>query len=170
MFASVTKVFTATLLSDMVERGEVSLNDPISKYLPTSLKTPTRDGKEITLLDLSTQTSGLPRLPGNFAPKNGLNPYAVQVMAEVGVDISGQQSTLIEELPVQTFDYVVTLCGHAHETCPYFPGKLIHHGFADPPHLAAQAKTEAERLDIYRLVRDQIRVYIETLPAALAPD
>jgi CubicO group peptidase (beta-lactamase class C family) len=73
---SVTKVFTATLLADMVERGEVSLNDPISKYLPKSLKTPTRAGKEITLLDLSTQTSGLPRLPDNLSPKNALNPYA----------------------------------------------------------------------------------------------
>lgn len=73
---SVTKVFTATLLADMVERGEVSLTDPISKYLPKSVKTPTRDGKEITLLDLSTQTSGLPRLPGNFAPKDVQNPYA----------------------------------------------------------------------------------------------
>ena len=73
---SVTKVFTATLLADMVERGEVSLNDPISKYLPKSVKTPTRNGKEITLLDLSTQTSGLPRLPGNFAPKDIQNPYA----------------------------------------------------------------------------------------------
>ena len=100
--------------------------------------------------------------------KHGLNPYAVQVMAEAGVDISGQQSTLIEELPVRAFDYVVTLCGHAHETCPYFPGKLLHHGFLDPPYLAAQAKTEAERLDAYRLVRDQIRAFIETLPAALA--
>jgi len=99
--------------------------------------------------------------------KHGLNPLAVQVMAEAGVDISGQQSKLVEELPVQTFDYVVTLCGHAHETCPYFPGQLIHHGFPDPPHLAAQAKTETERLDAYRLVRDQIRAYIETLPAAL---
>jgi CubicO group peptidase (beta-lactamase class C family) len=73
---SVTKVFTATLLADMVERGEVSLNDPISKYLPKSVKTPTRNGKEITLLDLSTQTSGLPRLPGNLAPKDIQNPYA----------------------------------------------------------------------------------------------
>jgi len=100
--------------------------------------------------------------------KHGLNPLAVQVMAEAGVDISGQRSTLLEELPVQRFDYVITLCGHAHETCPYFPGKLIHHGFPDPPQLAAQAKTEAERLDSYRLVRDQIRAYIETLPAALA--
>jgi len=73
---SVTKVFTATLLADMVERGEVSLNDPISKYLPKTVKTPTRDGKEITLLDLATQTSGLPRLPSNFAPKDPQNPYA----------------------------------------------------------------------------------------------
>ena len=73
---SVTKVFTATLLADMVERGEVSLDDPISKYLPKTVKTPTRSGKEITLLDLATQTSGLPRLPDNFAPKNALNPYA----------------------------------------------------------------------------------------------
>ena len=73
---SVTKVFTATLLADMVERGEVSLNDPISKYLPKTVKTPTRDGKEITLLDLATQTSGLPRLPTNLAPKDPQNPYA----------------------------------------------------------------------------------------------
>lgn len=73
---SVTKVFTATLLSDMVQRGEVSLNDPISKFLPKSVKTPTMNGKEITLLDLSTQTSGLPRLPNNFAPKDPKNPYA----------------------------------------------------------------------------------------------
>lgn len=73
---SVTKVFTATLLADMVERGRVRLNDPISKYLPKSVKTPTRNGKEITLLDLSTQTSGLPRLPGNFTPKDVQNPYA----------------------------------------------------------------------------------------------
>ena len=102
--------------------------------------------------------------------KHGLNPLAVQVMAEAGVDISRQQSTLVEELPVQTFDYVVTLCGHAHETCPYFPGKLIHHGFPDPPQLAAHAKTEAERLEAYRLVRDAIRAFIETLPAALVQD
>src|SRR6266446_9798292 len=73
---SVSKVFTATLLADMVERGEVSLSDPISKYLPKTVKTPTRNGKEITLLDLSTQTSGLPRLPGNFTPKDVQNPYA----------------------------------------------------------------------------------------------
>ena len=80
---SVTKVFTAILLADMVERGEVSLNDPISKYLPKSVKTPTRNGKEITLLDLSTQTSGLPRLPGNFTPKDPQNPYADYSVAQL---------------------------------------------------------------------------------------
>jgi len=73
---SVTKVFTATLLADMVERGEVSLNHPISKYLPKSVKSPTREGKEISLLHLSSQTSGLPRLPGNMAPKDQTNPYS----------------------------------------------------------------------------------------------
>src|SRR5258708_35415645 len=72
---SVTKVFTATLLADMVERGEVSLNDAISKYLPKSVKTPTRNGKEITLLDLSTQPPALPRLPHTFPPKNPLHPH-----------------------------------------------------------------------------------------------
>ena len=97
--------------------------------------------------------------------RHGLNPLAVQVMAEAGVDISGQRSTLIEELPVQTFDYVVTLCGHASENCPYFPGKTIHRGFPDPPQLAALATTEEERLVSYRQVRDQIRAFIETLPA-----
>lgn len=73
---SVTKVFTATLLAGMVERGEVSLSDPISKYLPKSVTAPSHDGKPITLLHLSSQTSGLPRLPGNFAPKDQTNPYA----------------------------------------------------------------------------------------------
>ena len=102
--------------------------------------------------------------------RHGLNPLAVWVMAEAGVDISGQLSTLIEELPVRTFDYVVTLCDHAFETCPYFPGKTIHHGFPDPPQLAAMARTEEERLDAYRRVRDQIRAFIETLPAGFSPD
>ena len=99
--------------------------------------------------------------------RHGLNRSAVRVMAEVGVDISGQQSKLVEELPVLSFDYVITLCGHAHETCPYFPGKIIHHGFADPPQLAKNATTEEETLQAYRTVRDQIRQFIETLPQSL---
>jgi len=73
---SITKVFTSILLADMVGHGEVSLNDPIAKFLPKSVKAPTKDGKEITLLDLSTHISGLPRLPTNLAPKDPRNPYA----------------------------------------------------------------------------------------------
>jgi serine-type D-Ala-D-Ala carboxypeptidase/endopeptidase len=73
---SVTKVFTATLLADMVERGDLQLDDPISKFLPKSVKAPSFEGKEITLRHLSSQTSALPRLPGNMTPKDQTNPYA----------------------------------------------------------------------------------------------
>ncbi len=73
---SVTKVFTGTLLAEAIKRGEVRADDPVSKFLPPTVKTPTRNGKEITLLDLATHTSGLPRLPANFAPKDEQNPYA----------------------------------------------------------------------------------------------
>ena len=73
---SVTKVFTALLLQEMADSGEVKLDDPISKYLPSTVKTPVRNGREITLADLATQTSGLPRMPDNFDPKNSGNPYA----------------------------------------------------------------------------------------------
>ena len=99
--------------------------------------------------------------------KHGLNPLAVRAMAEAGVDISTQASNLIEELPVEQFDYVVTLCGHANETCPYFPGKKIHRGFDDPPKLAADAATEEEKLVHYRRVRDEIKGFIESLPESL---
>jgi arsenate reductase len=99
---------------------------------------------------------------------HGLNPLAVKVMAEAGVDISGYRSKTIADLPLQEFDYVVTLCGHANETCPYFPGPVIHQGFADPPQLAAGAKSEEEALIHYRRVRDEIRDFIMTLPEALA--
>ncbi len=73
---SITKVFTSLLLSEMVRRGEVALSDPVAKYLPPTVKVPERDGKQITLVDLATHTSGLPRMPANFAPKNPGNPYA----------------------------------------------------------------------------------------------
>jgi arsenate reductase len=99
--------------------------------------------------------------------KHGLNHLSVKVMAEAGVDISGQQSKVIEELPIQHFDYVVTLCGHANETCPFFPGRKIHRGFEDPPKLAATAKNEEEVMVHYRKVRDEIKHFIESLPAAL---
>jgi arsenate reductase len=98
---------------------------------------------------------------------HGLNPYAVKVMAEAGVDISGHKSKLLTDLGGINFDYVVTVCGHAHETCPFFPAKakVIHVGFDDPPKLAKDAKTEEEKLNCYRLVRDQIKKFIEGLPS-----
>jgi arsenate reductase len=103
---------------------------------------------------------------------HGQNPNAIKVMAEAGVDITGQASKTLTSLLEQgvTFDVVVTVCGHADENCPIFPGKTrkIHYGFDDPPKLAKDAKTEEEALDAYRLVRDQIKAYIQTLPEALA--
>ncbi len=101
--------------------------------------------------------------------KHGLNPCAVRVMAEAGVDISGQQSKTVAELGEMNFDFVITVCGHAHEHCPLFPGKakVIHVGFDDPPQLAKTARTEEEALAHYRRVRDEIRAFIATLPGAL---
>ena len=73
---SVTKVFTALLLMDMVERGEVALSDPVAIYLPSGITVPQRQGRQITLRDLATHRSGLPRSPSNFLPKDRSNPYA----------------------------------------------------------------------------------------------
>ncbi len=100
---------------------------------------------------------------------HGLNLHAVKVMAEAGVDISTHRSKHVSEVLDISFDYVITVCGHAQENCPVFPGRavVIHHGFDDPPKLAANAKTEEEALAHYRRVRDEIRVYVETLPEAL---
>jgi arsenate reductase len=99
----------------------------------------------------------------------GMNARAVQVMAEVGVDISGQRSKHFNELSDVPFDFVVTVCDNAHKSCPIFPGKakVIHVGFDDPPSLAKTAKTEAEAISHYRRVRDEIREFIETLPEGL---
>ncbi len=100
---------------------------------------------------------------------HGLNPKAVAVMSEGGVDISGHQSKLLDDLKHVTFDYVVTVCDNAHESCPIFPGrtKVIHVGFDDPPRLERGAKDEEEALGHYRRVRDEIRAFIEQLPARL---
>ncbi len=100
---------------------------------------------------------------------HGLNPRAVQVMAEAGVDISGQESQLVDDFAHVDLDYVVTVCGHANEHCPIFPGKtrVVHVGFDDPPRLAADAATEDEALAPYRRVRDEIRAFVETLPDSL---
>jgi arsenate reductase len=99
---------------------------------------------------------------------HGMNPDAVKVMAETGVDISRQHSKHIDELKDTHLDYVVTVCDNANETCPVLAGnvKRIHVGFDDPPRLA-QSVAEADKLQIYRRVRDEIRAFIERLPQGL---
>ncbi len=101
---------------------------------------------------------------------HGLNPYAVKVMAEAGVDISSQKSKLISDLPTLDFDYVITVCGNAHENCPVFPGRtrILHVGFEDPPRLAESCRSEEEKLICYRRVRDAIRTFIAQLPEVLS--
>ena len=86
---SMTKVFTSLLLADMVQRGEVKLDDPISRFLPPGTKTPERGGKQITLIDLATHTSGLPRIPANFAPRDPKNPYADYTVRQLYDFLSG---------------------------------------------------------------------------------
>jgi len=100
---------------------------------------------------------------------HGMNPRAIKVMAEAGVDISGHRSKNVAELMDVPFDYVVTVCGNAHETCPMFPGKakVVHVAFDDPPRLARDAASEEEALAHYRRVRDEIRRFVETLPGGL---
>ena len=101
---------------------------------------------------------------------HGLNPNAVKVMAEAGVDISQHRSKHVDELKDVTFDYVVTVCGHANESCPMWLGRktqVVHVGFDDPPALARGAKTEEEVLGHYRRVRDEIKAFVEGLPAGL---
>jgi len=100
---------------------------------------------------------------------HGLNPRAVKVMAEAGVDISAQKSKSVKDLIDIEFDYVITVCGHADKTCPQFPGKskIVHVGFDDPPKMAIDAKTEEEILSCYRKVRDQIRDLVMGLPEKL---
>jgi arsenate reductase len=96
---------------------------------------------------------------------HGLNPNAVKVMAEAGIDISRQYSKHVREL----MNIQITVCDQANETCPVFPAsvKRIHVSFDDPPRLAKDAKTEEETLSHYRRVRDEIRFFIEKLPESL---
>ena len=104
---------------------------------------------------------------------HGLNPYAVAVMAEVGVDISQQQSHLWEAFVEQDLDWVITVCGHANEHCPILPEsiKIKHIGFEDPPKLAKliaeQGASEEEQMKPYRQVRDEIRLFVSQLPELL---
>ncbi len=104
---------------------------------------------------------------------HGLNSNAVKVMAEVGIDISDHVSRHIDDFKTVALDVVVTVCGHAHESCPVFPGscKIIHVGFDDPPKMAKVVAdlggSEAEQLECYRKVRDEIKAFVETLPGSL---
>ena len=101
--------------------------------------------------------------------KHGMNPHAVKVMAEAGVDLTSQSSKTVAELGPIEFDYVVTVCGHANEHCPVFLGKakVVHVGFDDPPKLTKQLPDGEEKLAVYRRVRDKIRKFVETLPESL---
>ena len=98
-----------------------------------------------------------------------LNPIAVETMKEIGIDISEYYPKNIDQLKNTVFDYVITLCSHANETCPFFPAKVkvIHKGFEDPVSLTQHLKTEEEKLTQYRRIRDEIKNYVLTLPAAL---
>ena len=104
---------------------------------------------------------------------HGLNPHMVKVMAEVGVDVTSQKSENIRDFADTQLDVVVTVCGHAHETCPVFPAncRVVHSGFPDPPkmakELAEQGASEDEQLECYRKVRDEIKSYVECLPHSL---
>lgn len=99
----------------------------------------------------------------------GVDPRAVRVMAEAGVDISAHRSKSVDELGDIPFDYVVTVCSNARENCPFFPGNVqrVHAGFDDPPYLARDAATEEEALAHYRRVRDEIREFVAGLPENL---
>jgi len=101
---------------------------------------------------------------------HGLNADAINVMAESGVNISGQTSKHIDAFKDVELDAVITVCGHAHETCPYFPArcKVVHVGFDDPPkladELAKQGESKERQLDCFRKVRDEIKAFVEKMP------
>ena len=96
--------------------------------------------------------------------KHGMNKRASQVMQEVGVDISSHYSKTTDELPKVVFDYVVTVCDSAKESCPYFSGsRVIHVGFQDPPALTREMTSEEEILSVYRRVRDEIEAFIKNM-------
>ncbi len=101
-----------------------------------------------------------------------VDPRAVAVMLEAGVDISSQYAKNVDAIRHIPFDLVITLCGHARETCPAFPGPTsqIHHPFDDPPRLAATAHSETEAYTHYRRVRDEIRAFVLSLPAIMSAE
>jgi CubicO group peptidase (beta-lactamase class C family) len=110
---SISKVFTALVLADMVRTGEVALEDPVAKYLPATVTVPARNGRQITLLDLATQSSGLPRMPTNLAPKDPANPYADYTVQQLYEFLGGYQ---LSRDPGARYEYSnlgFALLGHA---------------------------------------------------------
>jgi len=110
---SITKAFTGSILAGMVADGSVQLDDPVAKFLPASVRVPARNGRQITLVDLATQSSGLPRLPGNMAPRDSSNPYADYTVALMYAFLSSYE---LPRDPGQTYEYSnlgVGLLGHA---------------------------------------------------------
>lgn len=96
--------------------------------------------------------------------KDGLNPFAVRVMKEVGIDITHQYSKTIEDLKNISMDHVFTICSDAHEKCPFFPSKKVTHvGFEDPPKLARGMKSDEDILNVYRKIRDEIKTFIVSI-------
>jgi arsenate reductase len=142
------------------------------------------NGKRIKLLFLCTGNSCRSQMAEGWTRKlksdqieaystgvapSAVDPRAIRAMSETGVDISGQKSKDISEFLKIPFDYVVTLCDHANESCPIFPGKTkrVHKGFEDPPMLAAKESSEDAAMEHYRRVRDEIRAFVEGLPENL---
>lgn len=105
---------------------------------------------------------------GGIEPR-GVDPLAIEAMREVEIDISNQRSKDLDTFQDMEFDYVITLCSHAQEACPFFPAKtsLVHHGFDDPPALAYQEDNKENALKHYRRVRDEIKLFVEGFPETL---
>jgi arsenate reductase (thioredoxin) len=101
-------------------------------------------------------------------PRQRVDPLAIQVMKEAGIDIARQETHAVEAFLAQDIDVAITVCDDAAESCPTFPAgvRMIHRPFDDPPRLA-EGRTDAESLEIYRRVRDDIRTYVERLPALI---
>src|SRR5437016_11097706 len=97
----------------MVDHGEVRLDDPVAKYLPSSVRVPSRNGRQITLLDLVTQSSGLPRMPSNFTPRDSMNPYADYSVQQLYAFLSSYQLTRDIGATYEYSNLGVGLLGHA---------------------------------------------------------
>ena len=110
---SISKVFTATALAELVKQGKVSLDDPVQKYLPSSVHVPSRNGKVITLGNLSEQNSGLPRMPNNFHPANPANPYVDYGAPQLYEFLNGYQLTRDPGAEFEYSNVGVGLLGHA---------------------------------------------------------